>query len=91
MNKTRRKGLLEQADKLEHLMAELVTLKEGIGELKEQEEECYDSLPESLQDSERGCDMEENINQLDEVVDALDSVNDELDEAFSTLNEVIER
>lgn len=91
MNKTRRKGLQEQADKLENLMAELVTLKEEIYGIKSDEEDAYDNLPNGIQESDRGCDMEENIDQMCEIIDALDSVNDELDEALSTLNEVIER
>lgn len=91
MNKQRRKGLALQADKLETLMAELANIKEEIESLRDEEDDAYNSLPESIQDSDRGCDMQENIDSLEEVIDALDSVNDELDEALSTLNEVIER
>lgn len=91
MNKLRRKELQQQADKLEDLMVELATIKEEIEEIKEQEEGCYDALPEGIQDSDRGCDMQENIDSLDEIIDTLDTINDEMDDVFSTLNEVIER
>ena len=47
MNKQRRDQLFEIAGKLE-------VLKEELEELKEEERECFENLPESLQESERG-------------------------------------
>ena len=47
MNKQRREQLSEVVGKLE-------VLKDELEELKEEERECFENLPESLQESERG-------------------------------------
>lgn len=40
----------------------------------EEEQECYDNLPEGIQYSEKGEEMEENIENLQECSDGLDEV-----------------
>lgn len=47
MNKIRRDQLSEIAGKLE-------VIKDELEELKEEERECFENLPEGLQESERG-------------------------------------
>ena len=48
-------------------------LKGQFEELRDEEEECYDNLPESLQDSERGERMQECIDYIDDLLNELDS------------------
>lgn len=73
MNKQRRKAIEKISDKLEELQAELQMLKD-------EEEEAYDNLPESLQDGEKGEAMQEAIEYLDNadsfIEDAKDALND---------------
>ena len=73
MNKQRRKAIEKISDKLEELQAELQMLKD-------EEEEAYDNLPESLQDGEKGEAMQETIEYLDNadsfIEDAKDALND---------------
>lgn len=47
MNKIRR-------DQLSEIVGKLEVLKEELEEVKEEERECFENLPESLQESERG-------------------------------------
>lgn len=60
MNKTRRKRLGEAFDKC----AEILEILE---EVKQEEEEAYDNLPDSFRDGERGEEMQGYIEMIDEV------------------------
>lgn len=77
MNKARRKWLQDVIDKLEEQKSELESIRD-------EEQEMYDCMPESLQSSERGEAMSENV-------DDLDSATSELEDIISNLQEVIER
>ena len=69
MNKQRRKRLEDVASRLEECMADLEYIKE-------EEQEAYDNLPESIQYSERGDAMQENVDDIDYVISDLDQVID---------------
>lgn len=73
MNKSRRKCLSEIAEKLELLNAE-------IEEVRSQEEEAYDNLPESIQGAEKG-------ERMQEIIDMLQSAFDSVEEAVNGINE----
>lgn len=60
MNKARRKRLGEAFDKC----AEILEILE---EVKQEEEEAYDNLPDSFRDGERGEEMQSYIDMIDEV------------------------
>ena len=74
MNKARRKKISEILEQLEGLSVE-------IEEVMNEEQEAYDNLPESIQYSERGENMEGYISSLD---DAMNYVSD----AISSLEEI---
>jgi DNA-binding transcriptional MerR regulator len=67
------KTLIEQA----HETAESV---------RDEEQEALDNMPESLQQAERGEEMQHGIEQLDELVDALGDI-DTLDSIRDALTE----
>ena len=73
MNKYRR----EQIRKALQLVEEAYSL---LSVAKEEEEMAYENLPESLQSSERGEAMQENVDNLDTAVTALEEAKDALDE-----------
>lgn len=77
MNATRRKQLEKIADKIDELNAELESLRDD-------EQNAYDNMPESLQDSERGERMTTIIDYLD---DATSSLSDTIDYIESAINE----
>ena len=62
MNQQRRERLRKARDEIEAI--------------KDEEQEAYDNLPESLQDGEQGEKMDENIGDLDEAISVLYGILD---------------
>lgn len=88
MNNSRRKDLKKAAqqinlasDKLRDTVAILDNAKNDIETVAEDEQMSYDNLPESLQDSERGEKMLDNVDEITDFADRLDELKDEI-EAF---------
>ena len=75
MNKQRRKELDTIYRKIEDLMQDLTTV---CGD----EQDAYDNLPESFQESERG---ETMYNAIDNMESALSSLSDALDYIFEAV------
>lgn len=75
MNKLRRKALSEVIAKLEELDSIRQEAMEMLSSIIDEEQEAYDNLPESLQDSERGEQMQEYIDSMQNVADDLDSLD----------------
>jgi len=75
MNAKRRREIKKIKEQLSDLALKLE-------ELKDQEQEAYDNLPESLQQGERGEKMESAINELDEVINDLQYADDKLETAM---------
>ena len=73
MNNQRRKTLKEAIELIEQATA-------VIEEVKNQEENALDNLPENLQDSERAENMQECIDLLEEVQNDLESRCEEISE-----------
>lgn len=71
MNRARRK-------ELSHAIELIEQAREILEAVMEEEQEAFDNLPESLQNSERGETMEEYIGVIEETIDNLDT--DELQE-----------
>ena len=73
MNSAQKKRVAELADQLSAIMDE-------IEQIKNDEEEKYDNLPESFQDGEQGERIQEGIDTLDDaysyMYDALDSLRE---------------
>lgn len=61
MNRKRRKKLTEVFDRL----AEMEEVLEGV---KQEEKDSYDNLPYSLQNAEKGEEMQNYMEMLDEVI-----------------------
>lgn len=81
MNKEKRKALGNTMDaieafrsKVEDLHSEIETIIEAIQIIRDDEQEAFDNMPESLQCGEKGVDMELAVDNLDSVIDSLDEV-----------------
>lgn len=77
MNRGRRKRLQEVYDALEEQPT-------ALEEIRDEEQESYDNYPESLQESERGQALYENV-------DSLDSAYNDLESLMESIQEVLER
>ena len=71
MNKERRK-------QIDGMIAKLDNIKEHISDILDDEQNAFDNMPESIQYSERGYNMQEAIDNLDDsignIVDAIDNL-----------------
>ena len=65
MNKARRISITKIADSLQ-------ALKSDVESIQSEEQDAYDNLPESLQDSERGDRMQEAIDNLEDALTLID-------------------
>ena len=74
MNMQRRKAIAI-------IRGELETLNDRIRELMEEEQEAFDNMPESLQESERGQALQSAIDSLGYAADELEAALENLDAA----------
>ena len=72
MNKARRKEI----ERIFNILSECMT---DLDAVRDEEEEALYNLPESLQESTKGDEMQENIDDLDNIVSDLSDVIDELE------------
>lgn len=73
MNAERRK----RRDAIGEILSAIISDTE---ELKDDEEGALENMPESLQESERGEKMRENVDSLEEIISELESQRDYLSE-----------
>lgn len=76
MNNARRKTI-------ESLLNQISSLREEIEAVTSDEQDAFDSMPESLQQSERGQASESAISSLENAGNQLDDVMGELSEAMA--------
>lgn len=72
MNKARRKKLGDIIDQLENL-------REDLDAVASEEREAYDNLPESMQEGERGCAMEEAADEIDDICSELEELRQRIE------------
>lgn len=89
MNKERRKAielagrrLVELEERVGALLSEMEDIIADIEFLRDEEQESFDNLPESLQGSARGQAMEEVVDHLDVAMGSIMELKDALDESL---------
>lgn len=89
MNNQRRKQLAGAIEKLEQAVALIEETKETVEFVNEEEQEAYDNMPESLQESERGQTIQENIDKLEDVIFNIESYIDEINDSVESLRDIL--
>ena len=74
MNKARRK-------QLDEIQGKLSELRDMIDTVLAEEQEAYDNLPESLQESERGEAMQTAIDAMESAIESCEEAEGSLEEA----------
>jgi len=74
MNRERRKKLQDAAKRIGHIV-------ELIEEIRDEEQDAHDNLPESMIDGERGERMEEAIDHLEDAIADLESAVENIESA----------
>lgn len=75
MNNKRRDRIREVIKKLESCKSELI-------DIKDEEQQSFDNLPESLQDSDKG-------ETMQDVVDAIDSIDNDMSDIIDSVKELL--
>lgn len=91
MNKERRKALAEAIHYLNAAQEKIENAKDIISDVYSEEDEAYDNLPESVQDSDRGEAMAENVDTLDTAHSELEDIFDQIQDQIDSLQEVIDK
>ena len=89
MNNDRRKRIKAVIKELNSSLEIIDAQYEELESLTEDEEEAFDSLPESIQGSDRGEEMEANIGTLSEQQDSLSTVADTVREIVDELQDLL--
>lgn len=71
MNKDRRNKLEKINDKLKAIKIEVENITSELEDVLVDEENAYDSMPEGLQNSERGTNSEESIDLMYDIKESL--------------------
>lgn len=87
MNNDRRKQLKSVAKRLGTIADALEEQQILLEQIYDDESEAFDNMPESLQESDRGIEMEEGIGTLEEQKDDLANMANDLREMISTLQD----
>lgn len=87
MNKLRRKELARIIEKLEALDSLRAEIQEELETVMDEEQEAFDNMPESLQESERGEQMQEYIDAMQYAMD--DMENFDVESIMDQLQEII--
>lgn len=72
MNNARRKQIADVMKQLEPLIAAIADISADIDNIKEEEQEYYDNIPDSLKSSERALASENALEYLDNAIQAIE-------------------
>ncbi|NCG50570.1 hypothetical protein [Serratia fonticola] len=75
MNADRRKRLSD-------LFVEIEIIKGKVEDVRDEEQDAFDSMPDGLQQSERGQKLEMAISCIEEIIDGLEQACDQINEAI---------
>jgi hypothetical protein len=89
MNKERRKALRVIMGHMEMIETLRQEARDMLSDVLDEEQEALENMPESLQESERGQQMQEYIEIMEEVLDGFDDL-DEHREWLYQLEEIVE-
>lgn len=87
MNNERRKQLKAIAKQLGTIADNLEEQQILLEQIYDDKSEAFDNMPESLQESDRGIEMEEGIAVLEEQKDAVATMVDDIRDIIETLQD----
>lgn len=87
MNNDRRKQLKSVAKRLGTIADALEEQQILLEQIYDDESEAFDNMPESLQQSDRGIEMEDGVNLLEEQKDAVAAMVDDVRDIIEKLQD----
>lgn len=88
MNKDRRKAIAELIEVIEKIDADYIQTR--IEELRDEEQEYFDNMPESFQMGDKGQAAEAAVSYLDEAMSAVEQIVSQIDAITEALNNACE-
>jgi flagellar biosynthesis chaperone FliJ len=88
MNKARRKQIEEARDLLGEANSKMDEAKSILESVKDEEQDAFDNMPESLQEGDRGQQMQVAIEALERCIDNIEGLD--FDDIWSGLDEATE-
>lgn len=70
----------ERRERLQRISGLICEARELLETVRDDEQEAFDNMPENLQGSERGEQMEEWICTMEEAIDSLSDIEDNIDD-----------
>lgn len=89
MNKETRKQLSKLRDDVDSLKSQLLDFSEQVQEIRDEEDEKYYNLPDSLQESKVGKSIMEGVESLDEIIYNFEQVESEFDTLLDSFEGLI--
>lgn len=86
MNKERRKAIADISEQISTLQGSLFDLREQIDNLRDEEQECLDNMPDSFKDGDKGSTAQEAIDALEAAMEACDTADGALDDVVNNLS-----
>jgi flagellar biosynthesis chaperone FliJ len=90
VNKQRRNAIDKLTTTIADLMTKMEDARDELETLKDEEQEYYDNMPESLQGGEKGERAVEVCDLLDSALSNFDSMRNEIEEAIQSCNSACE-
>lgn len=90
MNKARRKTISELRERLDALKTAADELESEIETIRDEEQEYFDNMPESLQGGDKGQAAEEAVSHLDTALEAIQEVVSQAEAASDALDSAAE-
>lgn len=85
MNNSRRKEIARIKEIVEALTSQIEELHGDIDNVLSEEQEAFDALPESFQDSDRGQTIQSAIDNLQSALDEADNLSSSISEIVTAL------
>jgi hypothetical protein len=84
VNKQRRKAIAEAQDQIQQALGMIEAAKETVEALRDEEQDYFEAMPESIQQSEKGEAAQEALAAFEAAIEALDEmITSEVDEHLS--------
>ena len=89
MNKETRKQLSKLRDDVDSLKSQLLDLSEQVQEIRDEEDDKYYNLPDSLQESKVGQSIQEGVEYLEGIIYNFEQVESSFDTLLESFEELI--
>lgn len=89
MNKQQRKELEKIQERIADVQSEIQQIRCDLEDIKTEEDEKYENLPEQFQYGEMGEKMQDAVEQMESLMDDLDNADSTLQDVYDDINELL--